>query len=966
MRRPRASTLVAQGAFLLAALLGGCEEDTPPNGDYYDRVIQPILNANCSFGTSGCHSADPNDPFAFAAGNLDTTSFENVHRRPDLLRTYGAYPVPMFLIKAVGPTDELQIAYRDEFLPIEIPHAGGGLLSVGSDTFLTLQTWLENGATRDGVAPPPAAVQGEGGCSTGLPDDFDPAQVTSTQAWQMHQGEFDAVQAVLQNRGCNAGTCHGAPQADFYVTCGDTAEQKAFNFRQVWAFVDSPVDDSELLERPLAPAAGGIAHAGGVHFTSRTDPDYETIRSFAEKVGPLDFGGGDPGKEFFANHVMPVLLKRGCASEGCHSPAAMNDFKLRAGTQGFFSAIALERNYDLLRREFLAFEVPDVRRGRAVAKNILPVFGGIAHRGGPLLETPGSGGSVPERCPQPFDPATSSAFCVFVEWARIERQAAGHPNSGPTLPIVYVDRQATHVASPLAFDTYQPGSDLRVVDATVDASGRIVSVGTPRSLLSGCAGAGDRAVVDVRSPDVRLDGTTVAFAMRVSATEPLQIWKVQIDGTGCQRLTSPQPGAHRFDPAWSPDGEWIVYASSEAGGTSLRTGLPQSDLYRMRADGSGVERITFLSNSEIQPAFMREGRITMTTEKVDPSDPSGGFYQLAGRRMNWDLTDYHPLLAQRAFSPVNPADPADVRPSVGYAQATEIREGLDGDFLLVLSDVGARAGAGTLAVFNRSVGTFEEGRRDPGYLPSMTIPDPGATGRAGTADAAYRSPFPLLDGRILASRVAGPIDVTTATAFDFDLVAVDPRTGEVETILGGAGQQVEAVLALTYAPRKLYYNRRQLVFGGRREPSDPDHAVVHFPDAPMLATVLGSNLRRGRFVDRFADADTLLLLDGSGRTLGSVPLREDGSARVRVPAATPVVIALARGAARLFTMTEEHQFGPGEQISLGVSRGLFDHVCGGCHGSVSGRELDVSVKPDALTGASISLSSSESPTPIGN
>jgi hypothetical protein len=40
-------------------------------------------------------------------------------------------------------------------------------------------------------------------------------------------------------------------------------------------------------------------------------------------------------------------------------------------------------------------------------------------------------------------------------------------------------------------------------------------------------------------------------------------------------------------------------------------------------------------------------------------------------------------------------------------------------------------------------------------------------------------------------------------------------------------------------------------------------------------------------------------------------------------------------------------------------------VCGGCHGSNSGREIDAAVKSDALTGASESLSRNASPTSIG-
>jgi hypothetical protein len=55
-------------------------------------------------------------------------------------------------------------------------------------------------------------------------------------------------------------------------------------------------------------------------------------------------------------------------------------------------------------------------------------------------------------------------------------------------------------------------------------------------------------------------------------------------------------------------------------------------------------------------------------------------------------------------------------------------------------------------------------------------------------------------------------------------------------------------------------------------------------------------------------------------------------------------------------MSEEDQLGPGEHISRGVPQKFFNSVCGGCHGSVSGKELDIAIDPDALTGASVSLS----------
>ena len=974
------------------APLAGCEEETPIRNDYYARVIQPILDASCSGNTSGCHRADPSDPFQQAFGNFDTTSFENVKKRPDLLRTYGAYPVPMLLMKAVGKqvgaADDLLIPYNwsdPPFLPVEIAHASGAILTVGSPAYIELQKWLEDGATRTGLPPAPEPVSGQGSCSTALPPDFDPASVTNDPQYQMYGTEFaDKVMATITEKGCNAQNCHGAPQSDFYISCGADQDQMAFNFRQVWSFVAEPAADSEILRRPISTQDGGIAHTGGVHF-QLGDESYQAILDWASNVGTLDFGAEDPGKAFFAEHVMPVLLRRGCASEGCHSPGAMNDFKLRAGSQGWFSAVALEKNYELTRNEFLAFEVPDVRRGRAVAKTILREFGGIAHRAGAVLETPFTGddcdtatpsgycGTTPASCVGVDVTAVNApAYCVMLAWSELERQAlvtAGAIDAlgaGATVPIVYVERQAAHVANALAFDTYQADSDLLVQDGTLDADGAITGVTGRRSLLDSCAEAADRGVVDVRAPDVANDGNRVVFAMRTSAGGTLQLYTVNLDGSGCAKLPGQAADAHNFDPAWAPDGSAIVFASTAAGGSS-KSGHPQSDLYRVAAAGGTPERITFLSNSELSPAFMREGRLIMTTEK---GDPAGDFYQLSGRRLNWDLTDYHPLLGQRAVSPfgkfgdTDPAAP-DVRASIGYAQVTDIREGFDGDFLMVLSDANARGGAGTLAIFNRSVGPFEADRSGGAYLRSVRVPDAAATGRVGaTGKGAYRSPFPLLDGRIMASYAGADVDLGTVAALDFDLVAVDPETGTRTVILADPGAQVDAVLAIKYPARKLYQNRRQLVFGGFQA-ADAAHAVVHFPDAPMLATLLGSNLRRGRPIADFREADTLAFLDPAGAVVGTASLRSDGSARVRVPAGRPLFIELRKGSTPLFTMSEEHQYGPGENISMGVQEKLFDHICAGCHGSVSGSELDISVTPDALTGASESASAGADPTPVG-
>ena len=985
-------------AYAVILVVGACS-DSPKGRTFYERNVEPILLQKCAGNTSGCHSTNEGDPFAIAAGNLDVTSFENVQKRRDALQPFGSYPYPLFLIKAVG-AGELNMQYNGAFIPIDVQHSGGGILDVGSDAYFTLQTWLDNGATENGLKPASPPQTGSGGCSSAIPPGF---VAGPFQANPNYDAFKTGVQPILKSHGCNEASCHGAPQSDFYITCGDSEEQSAFNFSQAWAFVAAPAGDSQLLRVPLAATGGGRGHTGGDQFPSVDDDEFKIIRGWAEAVGVRDFANGDPVKEFFADNVMPVLLQRGCGFSACHSPAATNDFKLRAGGLGFYSSVALQKNYDLLREEFMALEFPDARRGRAVAKAILvtdprvATVGGIEHRGGPVLESPGKGPADPAACPAVYNPATASTFCTVQEWVTRERAAAAGEftpmGSGDAIRIVYVERPTgTAVAGRLEVDNFQGGADLKVAATTFGADSVVnpADAGAGTSLIGGCGLGGSP---DVQAPDVAHDGTRVVFAARASAADPLGVYAVNIDGSGCTRVTPAAPDSnglkvHNFDPAWSPDGEFVVFSSTRGKTGAVKSRkrfLPQADLWRVGMNGltaAGTpEQMTFLSNSEIGPQFMREGRVTMTTEKA-----SDGFYQLAGRRINWDLTDYHPLLAQRKESSyATPDDRTGILPSVDYSSATDIREGNNGDFILIVSDTqdnGAPAlpgAAGALAIFNRSLGPFEAGRADIGYLPSMRILDGGnATGRAGSA-AGYRGPFFLPDGTIM---VAYASNVTQG---NFEIVAVSPRDGGRRNLFNNPNGRVrvDAVLAYKTPARKLYANRRQLVFGGSSDTADAGRAIVHMPDAPMVFTLLVANLRRGRPLEEFGAARFLAVYSegmcganctpgGNGifesRTLlGKAPLASDGSVKISLPSASGVVFELQDGSGNpIIKMSEEHQLGPGERISLGVSRQFHNAICGGCHGSITGRELDVAITPDALTSASQSASQNSAAQSLGN
>jgi len=912
----------------------------------------------------------------------------------------------------VLPDQAVTIQLQGKNYTSEILHAGGKPLEPNSSAAQELVNWLSNGAVRDGILPVGKPNHGLGGCAMGdaaIPAGFvAPTVDTTSSAYTTFQSSIFPM--IVQS--CAYATCHSSPQSDFYMTCGDTPNNQLYNYVRAASFVmpapalptDPPnVNGSEILVRPLSVAGGGINHTGGEFFQTISDPTWVQWQKWALDVQahPLPPAAKSIGRAFFEANVLPKLLQRGCALEGCHSPDGFNDFRLRPGAKGFLAAGAITRDYDTLLTEFMALDSVDVRQSRAVKKTIT---GGITHRAGALLEDQGVTSDVP--CPTPFpaqydptltydatNPATSRALCVLQEWHRLERAdraASVSPMAkGDVLPLVFVSRPP-NADTLLQFDTYEGGADLKLADATMGdptmgAGGQVMSVGNVRSALTPCAALAGKDV-DVRGPEWSYDGTKVVFAARPGAASGLDLWLLDVAGGTCKQLTSDGGRAvngvrvHNFDPVFAPDGS-VVFASTRAGTVTLKNFLPNSDLFRVgpSLDFSNPQQMTFLLNSELSPAFMQDGRVSFTAEKATPD-----FYQLSGRRMNWDLTDYHPLLAQRAsstdtFSP-------DEHLSVGYQQATEIREGLDRNFLIILSNAGYKGGGGALATFNRSIGPFQADRTQPvdvTFLKSVVFIDQGATlevGATGPPGGAgvYRSPFSLPNGEILASYAANVTDPTMQTP-KYDLVAVGPTGARRALVNDPTLSYVEGALGYKRSATQLFTNLPQLVFGGHDQ-SGASTATMHFPDASLLATLLGANLRRGRNVAAFDGATGLRayveqppptgttpanppaglmgtqMVYSQRTALGTAPLQADHSVKVTVPASKPLILELVDDKGPVFTMTEEHQVTSGEYITPGAPRALFNNICAGCHGSISGAELDIAVSADTLTGASASMS----------
>ena len=260
----------------------------------------------------------------------------------------------------------------------------------------------------------------------------------------------------------------------------------------------------------------------------------------------------------------------------------------------------------------------------------------------------------------------------------------------------------------------------------------------------------------------------------------------------------------------------------------------------------------------------------------------------------------------------------------------------------------------------------------------MVVVDPAATGRAGTAGV-YRSPSSLPDGEILASYAANVSDPATRRR-RYDLVAVRRADGRAPHAAGRrpALSLVEAALGYKRAERLLFRNLPQLVFGGRRAAAGGDRRVMHFPDLPMLATLLGANLRRGRNVAPMDDAARAAGLRGAPavgprprrrhrgrqsvftqRTVArAAPLRRDGSLKVAVPARQAAHLRAAWTAAgrSVFTMTEEHQVRRASTSPRARRASCSTRSAAAATAASAARSWTSPSRADALTGASASRS----------
>jgi Tol biopolymer transport system component len=158
----------------------------------------------------------------------------------------------------------------------------------------------------------------------------------------------------------------------------------------------------------------------------------------------------------------------------------------------------------------------------------------------------------------------------------------------PTPPVVVARSMPS-----IAYQSREPGEKawyVHVMDS--DGSNRV-------RLVEGQAGF-------LAAPSWSPDGSQIAFVSDVDGET--DIWVMSSDGSSLVNLTEHEAKDH--SPAWSPDGEWIAFAS-------VRDSL-YWELYRMRPDGSDVERLTWWEDaSDLSPTWSPDGTRLAFASKRD-------------------------------------------------------------------------------------------------------------------------------------------------------------------------------------------------------------------------------------------------------------------------------------------------------------------------------------------------------------
>jgi len=377
-------------------------------------------------------------------------------------------------------------------------------------------------------------------------------------------------------------------------------------------------------------------------------------------------------------------------------------------------------------------------------------------------------------------------------------------------------------------------------------------------------------------PTVAPDGKRILFAGKRTAGDDWNIFEMTADGSGVRQITrhlgdcrSPAYQSTLYTITSAEPWYQITLVSTAAGTQNEYGPTPATDLYSCKLDGSAVRRLTFNLSSDIDPVIMPDGRLLYA---------------------GWQRRTVHQgLLGRVALFGIN-IDGTDHALFAGYA-GRRIKHmpcvTANGLVVFVESDRLPWDGAGSLSCVRLR-------RPLHSYRPIT-----------GPSEGLFHSPSPLPDGSILVSR--RPVDGRGTHA----VYRFDPVSRQSELVFDDA--RFHDVQAKIVCPGPEPEGRSSVVT--EKDPHGKLYCLnVYTSDLKDRTWMPPGTVKRLRVLEgvpfRRDDAGGSLPATKTGRglqpggsthgipplvprrILGEIPVEEDGSFHVEVPANTPLELQI--------------------------------------------------------------------------
>ncbi len=426
-------------------------------------------------------------------------------------------------------------------------------------------------------------------------------------------------------------------------------------------------------------------------------------------------------------------------------------------------------------------------------------------------------------------PTALDVSVVFTQTTR--DPAADKPGSGPRLP-----------------QGADPGLGARLVLLAPDGRTRVLTAGFP----SAC------------DADVSDDGGRILFAGQAAAGGDWNVYEMDLQSLTTRQVTrnagncrSPIYTSSFYTITGKEPWEQIAFVSTLARQADERGTGPATSLYTCKLDGTFLQRITYNLSSDLDPAIMADGRLVYA----------------AWRRATFD----HGVRGRLGLEGINTdgSDRAPLVPALGgqFQRMPCVTAG--GLLVFVEADpaAGDRAGRLSCVSLRRPLHTYRP----------ITGPN----------DGLFSSPSPLPDGRLLVSW--RPADGSAS----FGLYRLDPATGHRERVFDDPNHHELRARAVHARPRP---DGRSSVVSADDPLAKLYCLSVYLTEFQNRAWLAAGSVKTLRVIEGVPAP-----LTGSGgersvrssipqltaqRILAEVPLRQDGSFQLTVPASTPIQLQL--------------------------------------------------------------------------